>query len=178
MIQKTIIPTEVEAVFRALPRDRTLQLQGQLLYTPKHIWLKSTLRGNIQLGITNYFQSQHEGIVHIETLHVDEHVSKNKSWGNVETVAWWWIHDLYSPIDGKLVKVNQKVSDDPYVLNDDPYQWIVEVQPDDPEVKAWMNQLLSFEEYLKLTIKLEGRPHSPINDLELNEIIEDVKCGA
>jgi len=63
------------------------------------------------------------------------------------------IHDLYSPIDGKIVKVNKAVIDDPYILNGNPHQWIVEIQPNDPVFNRELDKLMSFKEYKKLVTK-------------------------
>ncbi len=174
-----------ERIPEYLERDeqgRILQLQGQLLYTPKHIWVKLTPQGNVQLGVSDYFESQLKGIVYVGNFEEGDNVSKDEPFGTIETVAYWplnVIHDLYSPIDGKIVKVNKDVLDDPYILNGDPYQWIVEVQPNDPEFNKELDKLLSFEEYKKLITKLERRPrHTPHSDLELSEIIVEIKRSA
>ncbi len=172
-----------EGISEYLERERMIsKLPGQLFYTPKHIWVKVTPQGNVELGVSDYFQSQLEGIVHVETLKAGENVTKEKPFGIVETVAWWWIHDLYSPIDGKIVKVNKAVIDDPFILNGDPYQWIVEVQPNNPEFAhahpkfdKELDELLSFEEYKKLVTKLEVRPRSPLSDSQLSDMAKEIK---
>ena len=143
-----------------LERDRYSripQLQAQLFYTPKHIWAKATPQRNVAIGITDYFQGQLKEIVNIQTDKTREKVSKDEPFGMVET--WWFTYDLYPPLNGKIVSVNKAVIDDPFVLNVDPYQWIVEVQPEHMEVDSWMNGLLSLGEYKKLVTKLEGRLH-------------------
>lgn len=170
-----------EGISEYLERDeqsRILQLQEQLLYTPKHIWVKLAPQGNVRLGLSDYWESQLEGIVHVGDFKEGENVSKDKPFGTVETVAWWWIHDLFSPIDGKIVKVNKDVLDDPYILNGDPYQWIVEIQSSNPEFKKELDKLLNFEEYKKLINKLEERPRSPLSDPELSGIMKEIKRGA
>ncbi len=165
-----------ERISEYLERERMIsKLPGQLFYTPKHIWVKLTPQGNVELGVSDYFQSQLEGIVHVETLKAGENVTKEEPFGMVETVAWWWIHDLYSPIDGKIVKVNKAVIDDPFILNGDPYQWIVEVQPKNPEFNKELDELLGSEEYKKLVTKLEVRPRSPLSDSQLSDMVKEIK---
>lgn len=165
-----------ERISEYLERERMIsKLPRQLFYTPKHIWVKVTPQGNVELGVSDYFQSQLEGIVHVETLKAGENVTKEEPFGMVETVAWWWIHDLYSPIDGKIVKVNKAVIDDPFILNGDPYQWIVEVQPKNPEFDKELDELLGSEEYKKLVTKLEVRPRSPLSDSQLSDMVKEIK---
>ncbi len=147
-----------ERVSQYLERDRysrTPQQQAQLLYAPKHIWAQKTPQGSVRIGITEYFQGQRKEVVNIRTNETGERVSRNEPFGVVET--WWFTHDLYSPLEGNIVSVNKKIIDDPFKLNEDPYQWIVEVQPGHGEADSWMNGLLGFQEYKKLVAKLEGR---------------------
>ncbi len=132
-------------------QSRIVHVQGQLLYTPKHMWVKMTTRGTARLGISDYFEKQLQGIVYVGNFEEGDTVSKDKPFGTVETVGGWplVIHDLYSPIDGKIVKVNKAVLDDPYVLNGDPLQWIIEIQPSSPESNRELDKLMSFKEYQK-----------------------------
>lgn len=170
-----------ERVSEYIERDtysRTIQLQAKLFYTSKHIWAKLTPQGNVRLGVSYYFENQLEGIVHVETVKEGENVSKDEPFGTLETVAWWWIHDLCSPIDGKIVRVNKDVLDDPYILNGNPYQWIVEVQPNNQEFDKELDKLLNFEEYKKLITKLEERPRSPLSNSEIGVIIKEIKSSA
>ncbi len=149
-----------ERVPEYLERDRvsrTLQLHAQLFYVPEHIWAQATPQGSVKIGITDYFQGQLREIVNIRTDDVGKEVSKDEPFGVVET--WWFTYDLYSPLNGKIVSVNKTVIDDPFKLNVEPYQWIVEIQPENTEVNSWMNGLLSLGEYKKLVTRLDGRLH-------------------
>ena len=148
-----------ERISEYLERDRssrTLPLQAQLFYGPKHIWAQVTPQGNVKIGITEYFQGQLKEVVNIRTDEAGETVSKDEPFGVVET--WWFTHDLYSPLNGRIVSVNKAIIDDPFTLNVDPYRWIVEVKPED-EVDSWMSELLNVGEYRELVAKLEGRLH-------------------
>ncbi len=149
-----------ERVSEYLERDRKSripQLQMQLFYTPKHIWAQLTPQRTVRIGVTEYFQSQLKEIVNVRTEEVGEKVSKDEPFGVIET--WWFTHDLYLPVDGRIVAVNKAVIEDPFILNADPYQWIVEVQPEYTEVHSWTHGLLSLGEYEQLVTKLEGRLH-------------------
>jgi len=138
-------------------RSRVPQLQAQLFYASEDVWAQATTQGTVKIGITDYFQGQLREVVNIRTNEAGEKVSKDEPFGVVE--SWWFTHDLYSPLNGKIVSVNRAIVEDPFKLNVDPHQWIVEIQPEDTEVSSWMNGLLSLGEYKKLVTKLEGRLH-------------------
>lgn len=145
-----------ERVQEYLERDRKSrypELQSRLLYTPRHIHVQPTLQGNARIGITDYFQSQLKEIVNIQTYNVGDKVSRDEPFGVVET--WWFTYDLYSPLNGKIVSINKEVIEDPFVLNVEPSQWILEVQPEYSEADSWMNGLLDLEDYEKLVTRLE-----------------------
>jgi len=158
-IQSRLQTLAKEAIPKYLERERKTrvpQLQEQTFYTPKHIWAQATPQGKTKIGVTDYFQGQAKEIVHIKTDEVGEKVSKDEPFGVVET--WWFVYDLYPPLNGKIVGVNKTVIDDPFTLNADPYQWIVEVEPAPTEVNTWMNGLLGLGEYKNLVTKVEGEP--------------------
>lgn len=178
---QTLAKERISEYIKRDEQSRVLQLQRHRFYTPKHIWVKLTQQGTVELGVSNFFESQLKGIVYVGDFKEGENVFKDEPFGTIETVAPYpfVIHDLYPPIDGKIVKVNKSVIDDPYILNGDPYQWIVEVQPKDPEFDKELDKLLSFEEYKKLITKLEERPrYKPLSDPELSTIIEEIKSSA
>ncbi len=147
-----------EKIGEYLERDRKSrvhQLQAQLLYTPKHIYAQLTPQRNVRIGITDYFQGQLKEIVNIQTNEAGDNIAKDEPFGVVET--WWFTYDLYSPLNGKVVSINEKVIEDPFTLNVDPYQWILEVQPEDAEVDSWADGLLSLADYQVLVARPEGR---------------------
>jgi len=106
-----------------------------------------TPQGNVRLGVSNYFERQLKGIVYVGNFKERDNVSEDEPFGTIETVAPYpfVIHDLYSPIDGIIVKVNKAVIDDPYILNGNTNQWIVEIRPDNPELVRKLEKLLRME---------------------------------
>jgi glycine cleavage system H protein len=151
------ISEAVRIRLQTLDVEQKLKTRGQLRYTPKHVWIKHISKnphvGNIKLGVSGYWERMHKGIVFIGNFEVGDEVSKNTSIGTIETVAWWpWIiHDIVSPINGKINKVNKAVLDNPYLLYGNPHQWIVEIQPTNPD-DVEPHQFLSYEEYKKLKV--------------------------
>jgi glycine cleavage system H protein len=138
--------------------NESLTIPAQLLYTPKHIWAQIISEGNIRVGVSDYAQKYLKGIAQIRTEPVGKEINKMEPFGVAET--WMVMFDLYSPVSGKIVKVNKKLKNDPHIINENPYTqgWIVEIKPRNSLVlKAELKNLLSAREYKELTSKLEGR---------------------
>lgn len=137
-----------QRVAEYLQRDRAARVtQPKLLYSPRHTWTQITSDGYVEIGVTEHFQKLMKEIVNIQIDTVGAGVSKDKPFGVAE--SWWFTHDLYSPLDGKIVAINEKVAEDPLLLNADPSVWIVRIQPEG--ANTWTNNLLSQQEYSYLT---------------------------
>ncbi|MEM2642975.1 MAG: glycine cleavage system protein GcvH [Candidatus Bathyarchaeia archaeon] len=142
----------------AAKREELLAIPEQLLYTPKHTWAQITPEGNIRVGVSDYAQRHLKGIANIMTEPVGKEVAKMEPFGVAET--WMFMFDLYAPVSGKIVKVNEKLKDKPYLVNEDPYGegWIVEIKPKNSlTLEEELKSLLSSREYNKWVSKLEGR---------------------
>jgi glycine cleavage system H protein len=139
-------------------RKETVATPAQLLYTPKHTWAQTMPDGNIRVGVSDYAQKHLKGIVHIHTEPVGKEINKMEPLGFAET--WMIMLDLYAPISGKIVKVNENLKNDPHIINEDPYDdgWIVEIKPKNSLVlEEELRNLLSAREYNELVSKLEER---------------------
>ena len=142
----------------AAKREELLAIPEQLLYTPKHTWAQITPEGNIRVGVSDYAQRHLKGIANIMTEPVGEEIAKMEPFGVAET--WMFMFDLYSPVSGKIVKVNEQLKDKPYLVNEDPYGegWIIEIKPKNSlTLEEELKSLLSSREYNKWVSKLEGR---------------------
>lgn len=142
----------------AAKREEILAVPEQMLYTPKHTWAQITPEGNIRVGVSDYAQRHLKGIAQVITEPVGKEVSKMEPFGVAET--WMFMFDLYAPVSGKIVKVNEKMRDKPYIINEDPYEegWIIEIKPKNSLVlEEELKTLLSSREYNKWVSKLEGR---------------------
>lgn len=142
----------------AAKREELLAIPEQLLYTPKHTWAQITPEGNIRVGVSDYAQRHLKGIANIMTEPVGKEISKMEPFGVAET--WMFMFDLYSPVSGKIVKVNEQLKDKPYLVNEDPYGegWIIEIKPKNSlTLEEELKSLLSSREYNKWVSKLEGR---------------------
>ncbi|MEM2110444.1 MAG: hypothetical protein QXX08_01020 [Candidatus Bathyarchaeia archaeon] len=129
-----------------------------LLYTPKHTWAQITPEGNIRVGVSDYAQRHLKGIANIITEPVGKEVKSMDLFGCAET--WMFVFDLYAPVSGEIVKINERLKNEPNLINEDPYGegWIVEIKPNNSIIlEIELERLLSAREYNKLVSKLEGR---------------------
>ena len=139
-------------------RKELLATPEQLLYTPKHTWAQITPEGNIRVGVSDYAQRHLKGIAQIHTDSAGKEIGKMEPFGVAET--WMFMFDLYAPVSGKIVKVNENLKNDPYLINQDPYNegWIAEIKPKNSLVlEQELKSLLGAREYNKWVAKLEGR---------------------
>ncbi|MCF0183099.1 MAG: glycine cleavage system protein GcvH [Bacteroidaceae bacterium] len=100
-----------------------------LRYAESHEWVK--IEGGIAtVGITDYAQSQLGNIVYVDMPEVDDEVSKGEEFGAVESVKA--ASDLYSPVSGKVVEINEALEDQPELINQDAFEnWIMKVEVSD-----------------------------------------------
>lgn len=139
-------------------REVLAKVQEQMLYTPKHTWAQITPEGNIRVGLSDYAARHLKGIAHVLTEPAGKEINKMDPVGVVET--WMFMFDVYAPISGKIVKVNEELKNEPYLINEDPYGkgWILEIKPKNSSVlEGELSDLLSAREYNKWVSKLEGR---------------------
>ncbi|ORX22512.1 glycine cleavage system protein H [Thermoanaerobacterium sp. PSU-2] len=116
-------------------------LEG-LYYSKNHEWVK--VEGDkAYVGITDFAQHSLGDIVYAELPEIDTVLNAGDTLGTVESVKA--ASDVYCPISGKIVEVNQAVADDPSLLNSDPYEnWMICIEIND---KGELDQLMSPEEY-------------------------------
>jgi glycine cleavage system H protein len=110
-----------------------------LRYHSEHDWARIDGEEAV-LGITWFAQDSLGELVHFEGPEPGATVTKDASYGEVESVKA--VSDLISPLSGEIVEVNQRVLDEPEVVNDDPYGdgWLIRIRLSDPgEVDALMD---------------------------------------
>jgi glycine cleavage system H protein len=116
-----------------------------LLYTAEHEYLRKTDEEGVYLvGITDYAQGELGDIVFIELPSVGSRFARMDVFGTVEAVKA--VSDLYSPVGGEILEVNEALSGDPALVNRDPYGkgWMLRVRVDDA---AELDTLLGPDEY-------------------------------
>ncbi len=105
------------------------ELPGDLRYTDEHEWLRQEEDGTVTIGITDHAQSALGDLVYVELPEVGQEVEAGGEMAVVESVKA--ASDVYAPVGGEVVAVNEDLADDPEKVNADPYGdgWIVRLQP-------------------------------------------------
>ena len=120
------------------------QIPEALKYTKDHEWLRIEEDGTATIGITDYAQSSLGDITFVELPQVDESFEAGDVFGVVESVKA--ASDLYMPVSGQVIAVNEPLPDSPESVNADPYgkAWMVKIQLQDP---SQIDGLMSAEAY-------------------------------
>lgn len=119
----------------------------ELRYSEEHEWVK-TEGETVRIGITHFAQSELGDIVFVELPEVGDEIKADEPFGSVESVKT--VSELYAPISGKVVAVNEDLNDSPEFVNESPYEkaWMVVVEPSD---SAEMEKLMTAEAYEEMT---------------------------
>ena len=121
-------------------------VQENLKYTKDHEWIR--VEGNIAVvGITDFAQGELGDIVYVEIETVDQNVEMGNVFGTVEAVKT--VSDLFMPISGNVIELNEKLESEPELVNNDPYGdgWMVKIKFDN---KLELDSLLDAQGYEKL----------------------------
>jgi glycine cleavage system H protein len=126
-----------------------LNFPEDVRYSKSHEWVKSAGE-TAKLGITDYAQDQLGDIVFVELPDVGESFEKGAEFGTVESVKA--VSELYMPISGEIVAINEALEDAPELVNNTPFSegWLIEVKLDD---SSELEDLLDKDAYLST---LEG----------------------
>uniref|UniRef100_A0A7C3SNM5 Glycine cleavage system H protein n=1 Tax=Dictyoglomus turgidum TaxID=513050 RepID=A0A7C3SNM5_9BACT len=117
-----------------------------LKYSKDHEWVK--LEGNVAtVGISFYAQEELGDIVYVDLPEIGKTVKQNDVLAVIESVKS--ASDVYSPISGKVIEVNEKLKEKPEIINEDPYHegWIAKLEISNPNE---LDTLMNAEEYKKL----------------------------
>ncbi|WP_314659420.1 glycine cleavage system protein GcvH [uncultured Rothia sp.] len=118
---------------------------AELSYTSEHEWVSAlTAEGTVRVGITDHAQDALGDVVYVDLPSVGDSVAAEDSFGEIESTKS--VSDLFAPVAGEIVAVNEGLEDDPALVNSDPYGegWIVEIRPENADDLA---NLLDAEAY-------------------------------
>lgn len=119
-----------------------------LRYTKEHEWVQEISPNKFRIGITDYAQAALGDIVYIQLPKIGAEVLANAVCGEVESTKS--VSEIYAPITGKVILVNEKLDTNPEVINADPYGdgWIAEIEISTPSLQE---KLLSAVDYQNIT---------------------------
>jgi len=123
-----------------------VNIPKQLHYTKEHEWVDAE-DGVAIVGITDWAQSELGDVVFVELPQVGDEVTAGESFGTIEAVKA--VSDIYAPVSGKVIEVNQELENDPMIVNQSAFEhgWMIKIQMSD---ESELETLLSAEHYADL----------------------------
>ena len=125
-----------------------MNIPSDLKYSSEHEWVR--LEGNLAtIGITDYAQEELGDIVNVELPDEGDEIHKDDAFGAVESVKA--SSEVFSPVSGKIVEVNEPLLDAPEMINEDPYDegWMVKVELSDSSELNELMDAAAYEQYIK-----------------------------
>ena len=120
------------------------ELDNNAKYYKEHQWVRVEDDGTCLIGISDYAQKSLKDIIMVELPEEGDELTQGEVFASVESVKA--VSDVYSPISGKVIAINEEVEDEPEQINEDPYgSWLVRVQPSNLE--ADLASLMSPSDY-------------------------------
>ena len=119
-------------------------ITGNLKFLDSHEWARLEIDGNVTVGISEYAQDMLGDIVFVELPEIGSIINQGDEVAVVESVKA--ASEVYSPVGGKILKVNNDLEGSPEIVNSSPYQegWFIKIKPHD---KMELQSLLYLEEY-------------------------------
>jgi glycine cleavage system H protein len=123
-----------------------MEFPKELRYSEEHEWVK--VEGNkAHIGITAFAQDELGDIVFVELPEVGDEIELDEPFGSVESVKT--VSELYAPVSGKVVEINEELEDNPEFVNESPYEkaWMIVVELSD---ESELEKLMTSEGYQKM----------------------------
>lgn len=122
-----------------------MEAPDDLKYSREHEWVQ--VDGNTAvMGITDYAQSELGDVVFVELPEIGTEIESGEAFGTIEAVKA--VSELYSPLGGKVVEINQKLEDDPALVNQSPYGdgWMVKIEMKNTDELAELMDAAGYQE--------------------------------
>lgn len=118
-----------------------------LKYTKEHEWIRDNGDGTATIGVTDFAQSELGDVVFVEIEPEGFEFDQDEVFGTVEAVKT--VSELYAPVAGEILEVNEKLEMEPELVNDDPYGdgWMVKISMSD---ESQLDDLMSSDEYKEI----------------------------
>lgn len=122
-----------------------MKTKENLLYSQEHEWVK--VDGDFAyIGITDYAQDSLGDVVFVELPQVEDSYSEGDCFGTVESVKA--VSDLYMPLSGTVLEVNEELLDNPALVNEQPYEsWMIKIEISDSSELEKLLKALAYEEF-------------------------------
>lgn len=124
-----------------------MQIPEELKYTKDHEWAR--IEGDVAtIGITDFAQSELGDIVYVELPQVGDEIAQGESFGTIEAVKA--VSDMFAPLSGEVVETNEKIVDNPEIINKEPYGegWFIKIKISDPDEANNLLDKVQYEELI------------------------------
>ncbi len=121
-------------------------MENTLKFTESHEWVRDNGDGTITMGISNHAQGLLGDVVFVDLPDIGDSTTAGETFSLVESVKA--ASDIYSPVTGEIVEINEELEDSPELVNEEPYEggWIAKIKIEDVEELA---KLIDGEKYLE-----------------------------
>ncbi|UJF16927.1 glycine cleavage system protein GcvH [Vibrio sp. SS-MA-C1-2] len=120
-------------------------MESNLKFTQSHEWILDNSDGTVTVGISDHAQQLLGDVVYVDLPAIGDDIDAGDNFSLVESVKA--ASDVYAPVTGEILEVNEELEDSPELINEEPYQggWIAKIKLSDP---SCLDDLLSAEDYL------------------------------
>lgn len=123
-----------------------LFLPDDVRYAETHEWARDE-EETVIVGVNDYAQDQLGDIVFVELPDIGDTFEKGEEFGTLESVKA--VSEIFMPVSGKVVTINDALSEEPELINQEPYNsgWLIEIEPEDPDE---LHTLMTSTEYMEM----------------------------
>ncbi|CED57091.1 glycine cleavage system protein GcvH [Aliivibrio wodanis] len=121
-------------------------MEKDLKFTASHEWVRENGDGTVTVGISNHAQGLLGDVVFVDLPDVDDEVTAGENFSLVESVKA--ASDIYAPVSGVIVEINEELEDSPELVNEEPYEggWIAKIKLSD---EGQLESLIPGDQYLE-----------------------------
>ncbi|WP_122032771.1 glycine cleavage system protein GcvH [Aliivibrio sp. EL58] len=121
-------------------------MEKDLKFTASHEWVRENGDGTVTVGISNHAQGLLGDVVFVDLPEVDDEVTAEENFSLVESVKA--ASDIYAPVSGVIVEINEELEDSPELVNEEPYEggWIAKIKLSD---EGQLESLIPGDQYLE-----------------------------